>query len=79
MTKAQRMILDAATRDALRAAGEMASALDAVMRWGHDAAQEHPALSDADLAGAALAQMLRARQAYRRAMVALTEARNAAG
>lgn len=78
MTKAQRMILDAATRDVLRAAGEMASALDAFMRWGHDAAQEHPALSDADLAGAALTQLLRARQAYRRAMVALTEARNAA-
>lgn len=77
MTKAQRMILDAATSDALRAAGEMAGALDAVMRFGLDAVDEHPALSDPELAGAALTRLLRARQAYRRAMVALTEARDA--
>lgn len=83
MTKAQRMILDAATRDALRAAGEMAGALDAVMRFGLSAAAEHPAAehpaaSDPELAGAAFARLLRARRAYRCAMVALTEARNAA-
>jgi hypothetical protein len=74
MTKAQRMILDAARRDALRAAGEMASALDALMRDGWLALSEHPALSDPELAGAALTRLLKARQAYRRAMVTLHEA-----
>lgn len=49
MTKAERMILGAATIDALRAVGEMAGALDT--------------------------RLLRARQAYRRAPLALTEAR----
>lgn len=79
MTKAQRMILDAAVGDALRAAGEMASALDAVMRDGHRALSEDTAAGavDADSAGAALTRLIKARHAYDRAMVALTEARNA--
>lgn len=70
MTKAQRMILDAATRDALRAAGEMAVSIDMLTRA--------TARIDAEAAGDALTKLLKARHAYDRAMVALTEARNAA-
>lgn len=69
MTKAQRMILGAATSDALRAAGEMAASIDMLTRA--------TARTDAEAAGNALTKLLKARYAYDRAMVALTEARNA--
>lgn len=69
MTKAQRMILDAATSDALRAAGEMAASIDMLTRA--------TARIDAEAAGDALVDALKARYAYDRAMVALTEARDA--
>lgn len=80
MTKAQRMILDAAVSDALRAAGEMSSALDALMRDGHRAVSEDTAAGavDADAAGGALVRLIKARHAYGRAVAALTEVRNAA-
>lgn len=67
MTKAQRMILDAATRDAFQAAGEMCVAMD---KWIRAMTHGEPAR-----AGAEFTRMLEARARYDRAMVALTEAR----
>ena len=69
MTKAERMILDLNVRAALGYAGAMCAAMDDWIRY----------LSRGEYtqAGGAFSRMMHERERYDRAMVALTEARNA--